>query len=272
VLVFDRHAPRFAPPVDSLSFGSHPPIEGLRFAPARAAGGRAGVTLDWKRDHPLLRFVALDGLVTTGAARVTLPDRAETLATGGEGPIMAVIPGDGARHVVVAFELFKSNWPMQVGFPVFVANALPWLALGGDGGGATSFQPGDVAVAPVVGAAAEVTYQGPVKIGAPVRDGRATMPAFRRVGVYRATGPPGASPGLGAGGVEKPWDVLAVNLLNEAESDPRPAAELRISKGAAPAAPIESAQVRQEAWRWFLWAALAFLLVEWIVYTRRLGT
>ena len=29
--------------------------------------------------------------------------------------------------------------------------------------------------------------------------------------------------------------------------------------------------IRREVWPWFAWAALAVLLVEWLVYTRRMN-
>ena len=32
----------------------------------------------------------------------------------------------------------------------------------------------------------------------------------------------------------------------------------------------QTASIRREVWQWFIWAALAVMLIEWLIYTRRM--
>ena len=57
--------------------------------------------------------------------------------------------------------------------------------------------------------------------------------------------------------------------VDEIESDLRPATQLDV--GTAPVqAQSAVVAVRREVWRWFVWVALAVLVVEWLVFTRRM--
>ncbi|MEE9212102.1 MAG: VWA domain-containing protein [Phycisphaeraceae bacterium] len=258
VIVFDAYSPKAAPLVNSLYLGAAPPIENLQLLPPTADAPKAQVLLNWQRDHPLLRYVALDDLVISEPGRLALPDTAVTLATGQAGPVMAAVAVEGVRHVVSSFDILNSNWPMHISFPVFLNNAVHWLGLGGQSEAGLSYRPGQVAVVPVTGAIEQLTYRGPAPLSALVRGGRAVLPAFRRVGVYECEQE-----------VDPPWDRLTVNLLDPIESDLRPADQLEV--GTATAAAIsKSASVRREVWHWFIWAALAVMMIEWLVYTRRM--
>lgn len=258
VIVFDRYSPTEAPLVSSLSFAAAPPVPELELLPMREGAPPAQYVLDWQREHPIMRYVALDDLVMLEPGRLALPDAAQALAVGPTGPVIALVEDEGVRHVMTSFELFASNWPLQVSFPVFVQNAITWLGLGGQTEAGLSFAPGQVAVIPTPKLEQAMRYAGPVALASDGRRGRAVLPVFRRAGVYRAESP-----------VDAPWDRLCVNLTHEVESDLRPAAQLEV--GVAAVAPQgESASVRREVWTWFVWAALAVLMVEWFVYTRRM--
>jgi hypothetical protein len=112
-------------------------------------------------------------------------------------------------------------------------------------------------VVPTAADATQVTYTGPVALQAAADQGRAVLPMFERAGVYRA-----------AGGVAPPWDQIAVNLTDPAESDLRPAPALAVGSAAvAPGQPTGS--VPREVWPWAVWAALGVVVVEWLVWVRR---
>ena len=257
-LVFDHYTPKEVPRVDSLYLGSVPPIPGLKLLPPRDSDQPTQHILSWEKDHPLLRYVALDDLVLADVGRLSLPDTAEVLAMVQSGPVMAEMNVDGVHHVVTAFDLIHTNWPMQVSFPVFISNAVPWLGLGGQIETGLSYQVGEVAIVPVPGGQRSVIYSGPLQLRASVSDSRAVLPIFERVGLYTAENP-----------MEKPWDKLPVNLTDAAESDIRTVDKLDIG-GRTVQGEAASTMARREVWPWFVWAALAVLVVEWIVYTRRM--
>lgn len=259
VIVFDGYSPRSVPPVSSLSFNAAPPIPGLAIRASSPESPEAESILDWSRDDPLMRYVVLDDVVLSRPGRLVLPDEAAVLATGVSGPILAELPGEGGRHVVASFDVLNTNWPLYVSFPVFLNNAVQTLGLGGlvDEAG-VAYRTGQVAVVPVTDDAERVSYSGPVSMDKPVRGREATLDAFARVGVYRTSD-----------AVPVPFDRLPVNMLDELESDLRPAAVLEVGSMASEGVARTSA-IRREVWPWFAWAALAMLLVEWLIYTRRM--
>jgi len=63
-------------------------------------------------------------------------------------------------------------------------------------------------------------------------------------------------------------DVFAVNLFNAVESRVEPVSMLTIGADAVEAQMI-SAEVNEPAWPYLLLAALVLLLIEWVVYNRR---
>jgi hypothetical protein len=78
----------------------------------------------------------------------------------------------------------------------------------------------------------------------------------RKVGPYRI------EPGLPR------YNVFAVNLFNTTESDVAPADRVQLG-GAAIEAKAGMVPINRPAWRYFLLGLLALLILEWIVYNRR---
>ena len=64
-----------------------------------------------------------------------------------------------------------------------------------------------------------------------------------------------------------PHDRLAVSVLSEVESDLRGRAELVVNAESAPAGEAAAAAPRA-IWPWLIAAALALLVLEWLVYCR----
>lgn len=263
LIIFDGYAPKEVPVVDSLYFAVAPPIQGMQLVGWRKPAAETQVILDWKRDHPLLRYVALDDVLTVQPGRLVLPDEAEILATSQTGPVIVLLTDQGVHHVVVGFDLLKSNWPLQISFPVWVSNAVRWLSLGGQAQAGFCYRPGDVATIPAGPGVASLQYEGPATLApvapeAVVGSNRAVLPMFEHVGVYQSNQD-----------TPQPWDRLAVSLTDPAESDLRPADRLNVGTSVI-TAEAGSAMIRREVWPWFAAAALVMLMIEWVVYTRRM--
>jgi hypothetical protein len=173
---------------------------------------------------------------------------------------MAEVSAAGRRHVAVSFDVLQSNWPLYVSFPVFVSNAVQVLGLGAlaDDAG-IAYATGQVATFPADPSRSSLSYEGPIDAEARVVNGRAVLPVFTRVGLYRTDDD----------GVEPPFDRLAVNLLDPLESDIRPVETLDVGSVAVQAQSREQT-IRREVWHWFAWGALGLLMIEWLVYTRRM--
>jgi VWA domain-containing protein/aerotolerance regulator-like protein len=259
VIVFDGYSPEATPLVDSLYFASAPPIEDIERVPADEEDEQTSQRiLTWDRAHPLLRYVALDDVILSGPGRLVVSQRATVLATGQSGPIMAEVVHDGVRHVVSSFDILQTNWPIKISFPVFLGNTMQTLGLAGLAEGAgVAYRTGEVVSIPI-DTSETLTYTGPATLEVRRTQGASVLPPFTRAGVYQTDAT-----------VQPPYDRLGVNLLDDQESDIRTAGVLNVSTVAGDAT-AQTASIRREVWRWFIWAALAVMLVEWLVYTRRM--
>ncbi|MBS0660804.1 MAG: BatA domain-containing protein [Verrucomicrobia bacterium] len=163
--------------------------------------------------------------------------------------------GSGQRFVATAFGVADSDLPLRVAFPVFLGNALRWLA-GETGNGGEALPAGT----PLRLSAGETVSREPLReVGgaeppASPQAGPATV-ALTRNGFYRRTA---------ADGTET-W--LAVCTLDEATTDLRQPSASAAAGADRPAPLVVS--VAWPPWVWLAVTALALSLGEWLLYHRR---
>ncbi len=274
VIVFDGFSPPQLPPTSAVFFNAVPPIEGLRLPRSEVmAASREGdgseppqvvdAILTWRRDHPVLRHVALDDLLLLDPVALEAPEDASVLATSRVGPVLVELTREGRRFVVVGFSPLRSNWPIQIGFVVFVENALEHLTGRTQERGPAAWRPGELLRLPIAPKSGRLVLDGPVRqeitLGDAAAGGTTTLVAPLRVGVYQV------EPTLA-----RPWDRLPVSLLDVTESDVRPGALMLAAVGSGEAASTTSQAAQRELWPWLAYAAMGLLMIEWVVYTRRM--
>lgn len=259
VIIFDRYAPKNAPPINSLYFAVVPPLEGIGRKDTRPEAPENEVVTQWDRTSDILRNVELSDIPLRRPGRIIVPVDGKVLAVGREGPVMAEVTRDGVRHVVVSFDLFESLWPHRISFPVFIKNALDTLGLEGASQNAgIAYRAGDNAVVLASKPIDELKYTGPATITGRAIGTTLAVEPFPLAGLYQTDAD-----------VPTRYKQLAVNLLDAAESDPRVAEKLTLDANAK-AVESQAVEIRKEIWPWFVWGALGLLLVEWVVYTRRM--
>jgi hypothetical protein len=250
LVIFDRVRPGAVPAVPSISFGAGLPAPGLDAGEALDAGT---YVVSWDRSDPILRHVALDTLYLTRPLALGAPapgTRIVELARGASGPLM-LLSRDGPSRLVVGFELARSNWPLQVGFPIFMAAAIDELTMRAQDMAGHYVQAGQpVHVENVSGT---VTLDGPTRltVEAPARDGGVTFSPPERAGAYRVTTP------RGAGG------AVAVDLLSPEESALETRDSIRVA--GEDVAALQPGRGPRELWPWLVAAALVLLSLEWFV-------
>jgi hypothetical protein len=164
-------------------------------------------------DEPVLRYVDLSTTHISSASRLSLPDWARTIIPGPKGaPLLYAGPRDGLPTAVLAFEPRRSDLPLQVAFPILMANLTGEL-LGGSTAPLEAVEPGT-----------------PVELAIPVGADRLTV-----------TGPDGTTvelfPSAGGGsrvtfvGTERPGIYTVTPIAETAAGSPAPSAG-----GAAPSA------------------------------------
>ena len=271
VVIFDRYTPQKLPPAGSfIYFGVAP--NGLKVKAAADAQGRYEVVedvgvLDWKREHPALRHLAMQKLYVAEAIKLEgAAEHAEVLLDGLKCPLIVLHREGKGVHLIVAFDLLQSNWPMKVSFPIFLFNSLQFLAVGSSMDVRQSLDPGATPRIPQTAALQgikQVTLKGPPGVAPRTltvpEAGDFALPPLDRVGVY-ATDPPVPQ-----------YEQIAVNLLDANESNILPAAAGNALGGvAAEVREADANKSRMELWWWVVaCAALPLLMIEWWVYTRR---
>jgi Ca-activated chloride channel homolog len=142
-------------------------------------------------DEPILKFVDLSSVHIGRAAKMVQPSWARTVIPGPAGaPLLYTGDLDGQRVGVMAFLPRNSDLPLQVAFPVLMAN-LSGELMGGSSAPAEAVAPGDPVTIPIpAGASAMVVTRpdgGTVEL-APATAGAASV-AFSQtdlLGVYSA--------------------------------------------------------------------------------------
>jgi len=211
---------------------------------------------------PLLAHVTLDGVSMLDAVRVTLPSWARPViagdVTGESTPLLFAGELDGRRLVVLTFDLHRSDLPLQVAFPLLLANLTGWLAPGMGGDLPAHVPPGTAVTVSLPPEVESVTVTRPDGSTARLvpEGGRIAFADTGQLGVYQMTW---AKTGQAN---------LAVNLFSPQESDVQPADTLStIGTGEAEEGE-HPRQARREWWRPLAYIALALLTIEWLAYQR----
>lgn len=213
-------------------------------------------------NDPLLRFVDLSNLHIGTASRFAAPPWARVLARTTDGdPLIVAGEPDGRRVVALAFDLHQSDLPLQVAFPILVANLVNWLQPTTSVDAPPALGAGDpISIRPDT-SAEEIVIIGP-------GDRRTTLQPSPQMsfadtallGVYtveqRADGKALGEP-----------EQFAVNLFSREESSIAPRPDLAFT--GAEASPAASSTERPlEIWPWVLLASLLLLSLEWWLYNR----
>jgi hypothetical protein len=188
------------------------------------------------------------------ARRVSAPDWLRPVVESQGGPlVLAGEDPDGAlrRVVMVPFELRRSDLPLQIAFPILVANSVEWLAPPQGLAVPTSVAPGEVV--PVPEGSRLVLPDGAAVIAGPRGFAETTQAGVYAFDTGRAQG------------------AFAVNFSNAAESRIAPNPTLQV--GQAGTAGVEAGNAlasQREFWHVLALLALLLLLAEWWVYQRGL--
>jgi Ca-activated chloride channel family protein len=254
-------------------------------------------------DEPLLHDVDLTRLHVARAVRLDLPAWARTVIPGPHGaPLLYAGLRDGLVTAVLAFDLHQSDLPLQVAWPILVAN-LSGELLGRDASTLQPLRPGapiELLLPPGAAGMRVTAPDGAVTELVPGATGASsvTFVGTGRLGVYRADtiagapkpapttaspGPGSASPGpsgtasaspnpapSGNAGATSAGPVrFAVDLFDQAESNIAPGDGARLSAlGGPPTSGGTPGVARDEWWIPVALIALLLLLVEWLVYER----
>ncbi len=256
LVVVDRVQPQRHPGTHTLWLGGALP-DGESASPLGAVQPTG-----WRGSHPLASSVDWSAVDPGPAFRASRLPGATVLLEAGDAPLVQARTTGAGREVVAAFDLTNSPWTGELGFPVFVANLLHWVApWRGQVVGQTCtvgegcpLDPrsllGGVDLVPATVEGEAIHLPAPfVLAGSDLSPAQAwAPPGFTdlfipdRAGVYR---------------LDQEGDLLVVNAPVTEESD--------VSKSAPELAATEQGAAGGGWWlpyRWLLLAALLLLLIE----------
>lgn len=277
VVIFDSYKPMFLPEQGAFIWFNAVP-DGISTKVVTDGPGGDPIlmkdvrVLDWQREHPILRDLAMRRLFAARTLKLTVPTDQQVLMEGREvtqngarGPLMVLDRGPKRVHLIVAFDPLMTNWPFYPGFPKFLHQAYKFLSVGELTETRQAIRPGDTvrisrtALEQAAPGLKKITIEGPDgKRDVNIPDtGDFVLPALEKVGLY-TTSP--AIPG---------FEHIAVNILDSNESNVDPGTIPGVDPNTADEGAAGPGRKRIELWWWLAAGALGMLLVEWWVYTRR---
>ena len=207
----------------------------------------------WEREHPILRFVDLSAVLVDKALKVKPATWAQTIADAKDTPLIVAGERAGKRWLFVGFNLLDSDFPLRVGFPIFVANALRWSVGGQRWEQGFTVKAGSIVSLTVPDQQVSLRHPNGRTESIKAPEHLLTLRATEQVGVYE----------IRSGNLRVNF---AVNLLNADESDIAPKQTITLG------AHTVVAQTPKMTWRDFWWLsvllALLVLAVEWLVFVR----
>ncbi|MBI3737337.1 VWA domain-containing protein [Candidatus Sumerlaeota bacterium] len=125
VVVFDQFSPKELGAGNYLFINCVPSAEGFK---KNDQSFKDQITIDWNRLHPITRFINFEPLIAGDALNIEKPDWMQSLVESAECPLIIAGERSGLKIVCVTFDLYATDWPLQVGYPIFMTNAIQWLA------------------------------------------------------------------------------------------------------------------------------------------------
>jgi len=253
VVVFDSTSPAKIGPGRFILVNSVPgdvPIESLGVM-------EQPVILDWARSHPIMRFVDLSKVGVEEGLRVRPLAAGKTLLESVGGPLLFLLEEVQRKAVFVGFDLFKTDLPLRVAFPLILSNSLRWLHPVGLEGADLMVSAGSPFLLTMEHGVQEATVRDPDggTRKAEITRGALSFAQTDRVGVYT----------LSTGQREVRF---AVNLLDAVESNIRPQ-PLPVAPPPMPGERADLFTYQRELWRPLLVFAILTLLFEGLLYWRR---
>lgn len=212
--------------------------------------------MDWDRAHPVMRQIDFAKVTMEEAMRVRPLAAGKTLVEAVGGPLIYALEERDRKALFFGFDLFRSDFPLRVAFPLMLSKGLRWLHPAGLDQTSLQLQAGQPILLPVEHGVTTATVRTPSgrSVRAQVNRGMASFTETDEVGIYTVV--------TGRGETR-----VAVNLMNADESDLTPQPLPVFVEGARPESP--PVLIVRELWPFFVALALLLFALEGFLYWRR---
>ena len=212
--------------------------------------------MDWDRNHLVMRHVDLAKVAIEDALRIRPLAAGRPLVEAVGSPLIYALEEQDRKAIFIGFDLFKTDFPLRVAFPLILSNSLRWLHPSGADQASLQFAAGQPVLLPVPHgvAAATVTTPSGRSIKAQITRGVVSFSETDEVGVYSLVDAEGRDEGRR-------------QSHGRRRVGSHPASASRVGPREAAATP--PVPVQRELWPIFVLIALLLLLVEGLLYWRR---
>ena len=212
--------------------------------------------MDWDRTHPIMRQIDFAKVTIEDAMRVRPLAAGKTLVEAVGGPLIYALEERDRKALFFGFDLFRTDFPLRVAFPLILSKGLRWLSPVGLDQSSLQLQAGQPILLPVEHGVTTATVRTPSRrsVRAQVNRGMASFTETDEVGVYTVV--------TGRGETK-----VAVNLMSADESDLTPLPVPTFVEGARPESP--PVLIQRELWPLFVMLALLLFALEGFLYWRR---
>lgn len=267
LIIYDQCSPEKMPACNTLLINDVPKNDDWQIGDPQFPT----VILDYDTTHPLMSSLSLGRIRIAQSSGIEGPKASISLMDSTFGSIIKIGPREGFEDCVIGFPLveytengdlsYNTDWGSKLSFPIFIQNVLEVLAGGRRFQALKTTQPGDLVQFRTPLSAEKVRVTGPGNVDLELKQGRDNTFVFGktdRSGIYQVDDLDD----------QETVKMFAVNLMDSNESRLEVKDKLEIgfeeiagTEGRVPA--------RSEFWTWLALAALVVLMIEWLVYNRR---
>ena len=253
-IIFDGFLPKILPDSNIMFVN---PDGDLPYAKLLSRKNKPTI-IGWDKSHQLMRFVDLSELKLDFVNDYEMPLWMKPLVESDMSPIVWYGENNGQRDIVLPFTIQPEtgNFPLIPAFPIFMSNAINWLAgrnfygMGGKTG-----EPIQLFIPEATGVQINVKKPDGSEVKAQLDKGKIVFNNTDEAGIYQVSGK----------GI---FDEFAVNLLDESESNIKPSDKIKVSGQEIRSSGL-SVISNRELWTTLIFIALMLLAIEWWVYHRR---
>lgn len=225
-----------------------------------AAGSGSPVTVQGTQKNPnflsserskLLDGVDFQNVYIDSAQSVRPTSEGKVLASTTKGPLVVTSEGD-QKHVYIAFSPLQSDFPLNVGFPIFIANALDFL--GGESNSSDLLIKAGQTFQVSTAHSLELQHPDGSKETIASNGASAIIRSANQVGIYQLT-------------VDGKRRNVYATLRSDRESKIMPEVDVMLGGGSVKA--VESPLRFADFWRPLILLCLLVLAGEWLLFARK---
>lgn len=258
--VLDRWLPETLPDGDLLII--NPPRSTDLFTVGPEITPTVGADYQIARNDPRTQFLEFNNVSIIRYNQISNVEWATPLVSIGEWPLVLAGEIDGRQVAIISFDIHNSDLPLQITWPVLMANLMDWFSPQSVIPITDSLSVGDSLLIrpPLDATSLSVILPDGTRRDLPLDRQSVVFGGTEQTGVYRLE--------VTRNGDETQSQPFTVNLFDPLESGIAPQPSLQI--GQTTITPGEREEVGQlEFWPLVALIALIILLIEWYIYQRR---